>query len=285
VASRAWWSVIVGAALLTGAGIGAFFGLRQEPAPDRMLTGPKHLPLPAPTPSGIADAAPASPCGDEMLLVDGIWCPYVGHRCVDWIDEKRDRCRRYDEKELCEGLKKPKRFCIDRYEYPNQKDAFPAVMVSFIEAEEACRAEGKRLCTESEWTFACEGNEKVPYPYGYERDTTACNIDRTYILPDLQAFSYDDKISDEVGRLDQRVASGSQTRCVSPFGVHDMTGNVDEWVVNEDPNTDGGEDISGLKGGYWGPIRARCRPITNSHNRWFRFYQVGFRCCSDPERG
>jgi sulfatase modifying factor 1 len=64
-------------------------------------------------------------------------------------------------------------------------------------------------------------------------------------------------------------------RCVSPFGVHDMTGNVDEWVVNEK-----GEPYrSGLKGGYFGKIRAQCRPMTTDHNEWFRFYQVGFRCC------
>lgn len=278
------WSLGFGfAALVVGCGGAALFACSPEP-PDLLQKGLHPLTLP-PAPSTSATPIDAStPCGDEMLLVDGIWCPYVGHRCVDWIDEKRDRCQRYDTKELCEGLKKPKRFCIDRYEYPNQKDVFPAVMVSFIEAEAACQKQGKRLCTESEWTYACEGDEKLPYPYGYERDTTACNIDRHYILPDLQAFSYDDKIADEVGKLDQRVASGSMARCVSPFGVHDMTGNVDEWVINEDPNKDGGEDISGLKGGYWGPIRARCRPITNSHNRWFRFYQVGFRCCSDPPR-
>lgn len=279
------WSLAFGfAALVLGGGGGLLFLIRQPTQPDLLVKAVRPIALSTVSTPPAAPVDASTPCADDMLLVDGIWCPYVGHRCVDWIDEKRDRCQRYDTKELCEGLKKPKRFCIDRYEYPNQKDVFPAVMVSFIEAEAACRKEGKRLCTESEWTYACEGNEKLPYPYGYERDTTACNIDRHYILPDLQAFSYDDKIADEVGKLDQRVASGSQPRCVSPFGVHDMTGNVDEWVLNEDPNKDGGEDISGLKGGYWGPIRARCRPITNSHNRWFRFYQVGFRCCSDPGR-
>lgn len=240
--------------------------------------------------STAAPAAASEPgvtegCPEGMLLVDGIWCPYVGHRCVDWIDQKRDRCRRYDEKLiLCEGKQVPMRFCIDRYEYPNQAGLYPVVMTSWIEADKACAAEGKRLCTESEWTFACEGETKVPYPYGFARDTEACNIDRHYRDPDFDAFSNDWKIADEITRLDQRVASGSMARCVSPFGVHDMTGNVDEWVVNEEPKLDKGEDVSGLKGGYWGPIRARCRPVTNSHNRWFRFYQVGFRCCREPTK-
>jgi formylglycine-generating enzyme required for sulfatase activity len=217
-----------------------------------------------------------------MLLASGIYCPYVGHRCVDWIEQNRDRCRRYDEKTLCEGLKVEKRFCIDRYEFPNQAGAYPAVMTSWVEAERACKLEGKRLCTESEWTFACEGERMLPHPYGYERDASACNIDRRYRDPDFSAFSHDRRVSAEVARLDQRVPSGSMDRCRSPFGVQDMTGNVDEWVVNEDPNEDAKEDVSSLKGGYWGPIRARCRPVTNSHNRWFRFYQVGFRCCADP---
>jgi formylglycine-generating enzyme len=67
-----------------------------------------------------------------------------------------------------------------------------------------------------------------------------------------------------------------------------MTGNVDEWVVNEKhfgpPPADGSERpfISGLKGGYWGPVRNRCRATTTFHNEWFRYYQVGFRCCGAP---
>ncbi|MBI3204021.1 MAG: SUMF1/EgtB/PvdO family nonheme iron enzyme [Myxococcales bacterium] len=252
--------------------------LRMGHAPDWLGGAEKRAGSRAPT-APAAAPTPDGACGPEMLLVDGIYCPYVGHRCVEWIEEHRDRCRRYDEKVLCEGTKVPKRFCIDRYEYPNQPGAYPVVMASWVEAEAACHAEGKRLCTEDEWTFACEGETRVPYPYGFERKADACNIDRTYRNPDFSAFSHDRAIADEVSRLDQRVPSGSMAGCVSPFGVHDMTGNVDEWVLNEAPKTDAGEDVSSLKGGYWGPIRARCRPVTSSHNRWFRFYQVGFRCC------
>ncbi len=172
---------------------------------------------------------------------------------------------------------------MDRYEYPNQKGVLPAVMVNYVEALTTCRAEGKRLCTEDEWTFACEGEERVPYPYGYDRDPTACNIDRPHLLPDFEAFGRPTLVSGEVQRLDKRVRSGEMARCVSPFGVHDLTGNVDEWTVNPLPKRDAGQDVSSLKGGYFGPIRARCRPVTRSHNRWFRFYQVGFRCCADPD--
>jgi hypothetical protein len=70
---------------------------------------------------------------------------------------------------------------------------------------------------------------------------------------------------------------------VSPYGVYDMTGNVDEWVLNEDGSIMGPEYESGLKGGYWARVRNRCRPMTTDHNRWHSGYQIGYRCCSNAQ--
>jgi formylglycine-generating enzyme len=220
-------------------------------------------------------------CPEGMVLVDGVYCPYVGHRCLEFSNEERDVCTRYAPEVLCEGALTHERFCIDRYEYPNLEGVAPVVMVDWNQAVAACEVEGKRLCTTTEWEFACEGTQMWPYPYGLERDAEACNIDREMAQPDLVAFSHPERISGEVARLDRRLPSGSRPRCVSPFGVYDMTGNVDEWVFNPQGTRDEKPYRSTLKGGYWGPIRARCRPITSTHNEWFSFYQVGFRCCRD----
>ena len=62
-----------------------------------------------------------------------------------------------------------------------------------------------------------------------------------------------------------------------------MVGNVDEWIVNETQN--GWPYLIGLKGGYCGPVRTRCRPMTTGHPESFRYYQIGFRCCGDPQPG
>jgi hypothetical protein len=226
-------------------------------------------------------------CPEGMLLVEGDYCQVLGHVCLKRIDGPVERCEKYAEPPICEGQIQKKRFCIDRFEYPNLEGVRPVVMVNWMEAKAACESEGKRLCTGSEWTLACEGTERVPYPYGYTRDSTACNIDRPHPDVDEQALLNPRDVSSEVARLDQRVASGQMPRCTSPYGVQDMTGNVDEWVVNEKhfgpAPADGSERpfISGLKGGYWGPVRNRCRATTTFHNEWFRFYQIGFRCCAN----
>jgi formylglycine-generating enzyme len=265
---------------------GAAYSAQQastEPPP------PPALPLPPPPPSPPpyvrVDPASATECPAGMVLIDGIYCPYVGHRCTSYIDETKDVCERYDTEVLCEGRLQHRRYCVDVFEYPNIEGVRPVVMVNWLEANRACEVEGKRLCTGEEWEFACEGPQMWPYPYGTERDPAACNIDRKISMPTLTAFSDPWKISDEVERLDRRVASGAMPRCESPFGVHDMTGNVDEWVLNRLGKLDEKPYRSTLKGGYWGPVRSRCRPITSTHNRWFSFYQVGFRCCADALGG
>ena len=55
---------------------------------------------------------------------------------------------------------------IDQYEYPNQESESPVGSMTFENAKEACRQQNKRLCSEAEWTLACEGPEWKGYPYG-----------------------------------------------------------------------------------------------------------------------
>jgi hypothetical protein len=204
--------------------------------------------------------------------------------CTKWINrEYPERCAEFDRAQWLEMSKdlatKPMHFCMDRFEYPNQKGAYPVIMVAFHEAVELCAQEGKRLCDEAEWTFACEGDEATPYPYGYVRDTEACVIDKQWRAYREKEFHPRDGLNcmQEMDRLWQGVTSGSRPRCKSPFGIYDMTGNVDEWTRNVRPN----ERPSILKGGYWGPVRTRCRPSTRSHDENHMFYQQGFRCCAD----
>ncbi len=204
--------------------------------------------------------------------------------CVEWIDrEYPERCARFDRDAWLDVARrlptKSMRFCMDRFEYPNRRGTYPFIAVSWRDAAATCADDGKRLCSEDEWTFACEGEDAQPYPYGYDRDADACVIDRPWIEPHeqlLRAWGSPEMIG-EVDRLWQGAPSGTNPRCRSPFGVYDMTGNVDEWTRSS--RATGYRSI--LKGGYWGPVRTRCRPSTRAHGEEYSYYQQGFRCCAD----
>jgi hypothetical protein len=227
----------------------------------------------------------APSCPDEMVEVMGDYCPVVVQKCLRWLDpDTKLQCAEFDRSEAankCPVKTERKHFCVDRYEWPNLAGATPVTMTTWYEAKQACDTVGKRLCSDTEWTLACEGEEHRPYPYGdgYARDDQACNIDKPYIVPDEEKFADPRTAFEEAARLDQREPSGVRNSCVSPYGVHDMVGNVDEWVVNV--SQQGKPFQSGLKGGYWGPVRTRCRPMTTAHEERFRYYQIGFRCCDE----
>ena len=226
-----------------------------------------------------ADAAvAASHCPPNMIEVTGDYCTELKHTCLRTLDaDTKLRCAEFAPQAVCKGTVQPKHFCIDAYEYPNREGEQPVVLKTWTEARGLCTAGGKRLCGGSEWTLACEGNGRLPYPYGTVRSAEACNIDKPEIDVDKAALGNPQLRTQEAQRVDQSVRSGAYARCVSSYGVHDLTGNVDEWVVNET----GTPYESGSKGGYWGPVRNACRPMTTVHYEHFAFYQLGFRCCAD----
>lgn len=210
-------------------------------------------------------------CPTDMVLIEGDSYPAVLRGC---LYEDSYRCKGYSEKVKLFGKPEPMRYCMDRYEAPNQEGAKPLVGMTWYEARDACQGQGKRLCTEAEWTLACESPYRMPYPYGLERNSAICNIDRPYIYPDNAKLNTDRR-QEELDRLSQSVPSGSMP-CMSAYGVYDLTGNVDEWTLSEP----GHLYQSSLKGGWWGPVRNRCRPATRFHNEAHHGYQIGYRCCS-----
>jgi hypothetical protein len=245
----------------------------------------------------VAESQPREPstagCPDDMVHVDTTFCPDIERTCLDMEHEainNLDICHSFAKTQRCRI--KPRRidFCIDQYEYPNRPGAHPAWMLDWYQAQATCESKGKRLCYASEWTAACEGPDHTPFPYGWERDHNKCNIDNFFIEPKKWGpnggflfYSRDRDIAlRELARLDQSVPSGAIDACQSGFGVHDMTGNIDEWVVSDVAPREVSK-WSGLKGGAWGHVRSQCRPMTYSHDPSFAYYFVGFRCCQDAE--
>lgn len=208
--------------------------------------------------------------------------------CTRWMTGDRGvngLCTRFDadrwEARAAAFPRRAMRFCIDRWEFPNSFGEYPLVVTRYVESEAWCRKVGKRLCTETEWTFACEGEQARPFPYGYESDKDACLID--VLAAGAPEGTYEPRTLPSTARgIDvawQGRRSGESPRCSSPFGVEDMTGNVDEWTTSV--RKYGYRMI--LKGGHWGPGRHRCRPQTRGHGPMYVRHDQGFRCCRDTE--
>jgi hypothetical protein len=228
-------------------------------------------------------------CPADMAHVTHDFCPKVERKC---LREELNRpnhltlCHKFEQGSTrCLAPRQKLDFCIDKYEYPNRQGAHPPWMVSWYDAEATCKSLGKRTCWDTEWVAACEGPDESPFPYGWERDNTKCNIDNTWIDPRLKPlYSKDPKVAlAELSRIDQSVPSGSMSGCVSGYGVHDLTGNMDEWVTRADQKDKEKSQWAGLKGGAWGHVRNACRPMTTSHPPDFTYYFITFRCCKDVE--
>ncbi|HZO13348.1 MAG TPA: SUMF1/EgtB/PvdO family nonheme iron enzyme [Polyangiaceae bacterium] len=231
----------------------------------------------APPPPPQAAQSDACPAG--MVLIDGSYCDKVEHKClIEWYAPQNNKrvCEQFEPKATCVGSRSHKRYCIDKFEWPNQQGVRPEVMNTFYQAQVKCAALGRRMCTESEWDFACEGPDMKPFPHGFTRDPHKCNGDHDWDNPDMKNVG--DRDPTELARLWRGVPSGSQPECVSDFGVHDMPANADEVVAGE---TARAKFSSVNTGGPWySGVRNQCRPKVYTHEEGFYYYYLGFRCCA-----
>jgi hypothetical protein len=207
-------------------------------------------------------------CPEGMAMVEGEHCFVNEQVCLRWDDPEgrptQRVCGVFQQPTRCLGRRHRMRFCMDRDEYVEFGSRLPVVGVSWEGAKSKCEALGKRLCTNLEWEFACEGEEGLPYPYGFERSPSLCNQDR--VVRDGESNARGD------------LREPPHASCVSPFGIRDMVGNVDEWVMRPYEKS---PHRSELRGGWWMTGRNRCRAATTSHDERYSGSQTGFRCCSD----
>lgn len=173
----------------------------------------------------------------------------------------------FDGEKGCRVAPKVIAACVDAFEYPNQVGVRPAVMATFAEAEGACAVEGKRLCTDAEWTLACRGTVAL----------SSCAFGRGKLEARRELLWDPQETEREVERVDERRTS-SRTGCVSTRGAYDLPGNVEEWTRAQAAN---GYDAA-LKGGHFNRGSIGCERSVYTRQLDVRLPSLGFRCCRDP---
>lgn len=168
--------------------------------------------------------------------------------------------------------------CMDLYEAPNKPGERPLVMMSALDAEDWCSKQGKRVCTDDEWSAACEGPEHWRYPYGDKWEPGRCNDDKRWRARDEDKLNVwpKDIAKREVERLWQGSLPGEHPDCAGPYGIYDLAGNVEEWTRRKDPS---GQFRHSLRGRFWAGGGWTCQQIIQSHADQFFYYETGTRCC------
>ena len=215
-----------------------------------------------------------------------------------------------EEDELPDHLVYIKSFYLDAHEVTNEAysrcpecergsggfDTFdrqqPVVYVDWKNAESYCNSQNKRLPTEAEWEYAARAGSHDKYSFGNNTSL-------------LENYAWLKSNTVDKGLWGARKVSG---KLPNRWGVHDLYGNVMEWVQNyytpdyfpyiREPDLHNGLNspadkeypLRVVRGGAWGGLHDAGTPEgvrsakRYAFTEWTRSFQIGFRCAMDiPE--
>jgi formylglycine-generating enzyme required for sulfatase activity len=221
--------------------------------------------------------------------------------------EQRDRCGApnmvpvWDKGDAAHAA-----FCIDIFEFPNRACELPLVWMSPVQAQQMCKAQGKRLCDQREWNLACRadpnGGKDTLFAYGDDLDLTVCNTNKSRMARATKCSLQTMRDMWTTCTTDTE-PSGAYPKCRSRFGVFDQHGNVAEIMTRLHWD---GFTYDQLKGSSFFYVDVAKKP-SEGHGYYTRYpdhcnfdprwhverietaahvnYHLGFRCCKTIASG
>lgn len=158
---------------------------------------------------------------------------------------------------------------------PDTLARWPALYITWTEASDFCRAQGKRLPTEAEWEKAARGEKGNLFPWGHKPPAIGLAMFGQYHVHEIPIVA--------------SVERGEEGR--SPYGLHHMAGNAAEWVEDwfgidyyatmpdRNPCGAGQSRYKVVRGGSWKSAPPLLRTATRSGAApERRTATIGFRC-------
>ncbi|MGP0592341.1 SUMF1/EgtB/PvdO family nonheme iron enzyme [Nitrospira sp. T9] len=177
--------------------------------------------------------------------------------------------------------------------FESARDNHPVVSISWEDARAYCEGVGKRLPTEAEWEYSARAGTSTLYWWGNEPPPSSGS--RVGNFADL-SFTYAFGSNQIPDGYDDGYAGTApvETYKANPWGLHDMSGNVWEWVADwyaEDyylnsPQKNPQGPMSGerkvMRGGSWYNRPAHARSAVRAMNDPKVSHEfIGFRCAQN----